>query len=47
MREYVFYANALAVTPVFYNSLTTNCTTTIVKLMRVAGDPCQWTGASL
>ncbi|MEF3127467.1 DUF4105 domain-containing protein [Rhizobium leguminosarum] len=44
LREYVSDANALADTPVFYNSLTTNCTTTIVKMMRVAGDavPTDW-----
>ncbi|MDI5930108.1 DUF4105 domain-containing protein [Rhizobium leguminosarum] len=44
LREYVSDANALAGTPVFYNSLTTNCTTTIVKMMRVAGDavPTDW-----
>ena len=37
-------ANALAVKPAFYNSLTTNCTTTIVKLMRAAGRtiPLDW-----
>jgi hypothetical protein len=35
--EYVADANALAVKPAFYNSLTTNCTTTIVRLMRAAG----------
>ena len=44
LREYVSDANALAVTPAFYNSLTTNCTTTIIKMMRVAGDavPTDW-----
>ncbi|AXA44313.1 DUF4105 domain-containing protein [Rhizobium leguminosarum] len=44
LREYVSDANALAGTPVFYNSLTTNCTTTIVKMMRLAGDavPTDW-----
>jgi len=33
-----------AATPVFYNSLTTNATMTIVKMMRVAGDavPTDW-----
>jgi len=33
-----------AATPVFYNSLTTNSTMTIVKMMRVAGDavPTDW-----
>ncbi|MGV4792704.1 Lnb N-terminal periplasmic domain-containing protein [Rhizobium sp. F40D2] len=44
LREYVSDANALAARPAFYNSLTTNCTTTIVKMMRVAGDtvPTDW-----
>ncbi|MBB4117592.1 hypothetical protein FHT80_006981 [Rhizobium sp. BK226] len=44
LREYVSDANALAVKPAFYNSLTTNCTTTIIKMMRVAGDavPMDW-----
>ncbi|MBW9113640.1 DUF4105 domain-containing protein [Rhizobium cauense] len=37
LREYVADANALAATPVFYNSLTSNCTTTVVKMMRVVG----------
>ncbi|MET0430560.1 MAG: DUF4105 domain-containing protein, partial [Microvirga sp.] len=35
--EYVTDANALAVEPEFYNSLTTNCTTTAVKMMRTVG----------
>jgi hypothetical protein len=35
--EYVADANALAVKPAFYNSLTTNCTTTIVRPMSAAG----------
>jgi len=44
LREYVTDANALATTPLFYNSLTTNCTTTVVKMMRVVGDsiPFDW-----
>jgi hypothetical protein len=42
--EYVADANALVETPRFYNSLTTNCTTTIVKMMRAVGDsvPFNW-----
>jgi Domain of unknown function (DUF4105) len=39
LLEYVAEANELAKTPRFYNSITTNCTTTIVKMMRVVGDP--------
>jgi hypothetical protein len=35
--EYVSDANALATQPEFYNSLTTNCTTTAVKMMRAVG----------
>lgn len=44
LLEYVAQANALAATPQFYNSITTNCTTTVAKLMRVAGDtvPFDW-----
>ncbi|MBY2963787.1 DUF4105 domain-containing protein [Rhizobium leguminosarum] len=44
LREYVSDANALAATPAFYNSLTANCTTTIIKMMHVAGDavPTDW-----
>ncbi len=44
LLEYVADANALATTPQWYNSITTNCTTTVVKLMRVAGDevPFDW-----
>jgi hypothetical protein len=37
LLEYVDDANALAKKPAFYNSLTTNCTTSIVKIMRAAG----------
>ncbi|KQU88647.1 hypothetical protein ASD12_29215 [Mesorhizobium sp. Root102] len=39
LLEYVSDANALAAAPAFYNSITTNCTTTIVKMMRAVGDP--------
>ncbi|MBP1887428.1 DUF4105 domain-containing protein [Sinorhizobium mexicanum] len=44
LLEYVRDANALATTPEFYNSITTNCTTTIVKMMRAVGDvvPGDW-----
>ena len=44
LLEYVADANALVDTPKFYNSLTTNCTTTIVKMMRAVGDsmPFNW-----
>jgi hypothetical protein len=44
LREYVSDANKLAKTPEFYNSITTNCTTTVAKMMRVAGDavPFDW-----
>ena len=37
LLEYVTDANALAARPEFYNSLTTNCTTTAVKMMRTVG----------
>jgi hypothetical protein len=37
LLEYVTDANNLAETPRFYNSLTTNCTTAIVKIVRLAG----------
>ena len=42
--EYVADANELAESPKFYNSITTNCTTTIIKMMRVVGDtmPFNW-----
>ena len=41
---YVADANALAETPRFYNSITTNCTTVIFKVMRAVGDvtPFDW-----
>lgn len=37
LLEYVSDANALSEKPEFYNSITTNCTTTIVKMMRAVG----------
>ena len=37
LLEYVTDSNALAETPRFYNSIFTNCTTAIVKIVRVAG----------
>lgn len=44
LLEYVADANELASSPQFYNSLTTNCTTTIWKMMRAVGDiaPFDW-----
>lgn len=44
LLEYVADANTLAKKPEFYNSLTSNCTTIVVKLMRLAGDtvPFDW-----
>jgi hypothetical protein len=44
LLEYVGDANALAARPAFYNSITTNCTTVIVKLVRAAGGnlPFDW-----
>lgn len=44
LLEYLSDANALSRTPQFYNSLTTNCTTTIIKMMRAVGDvvPLDW-----
>lgn len=44
LLEYVTDANALAETPRFYNSITTNCTTVIVKMIRAVGDmiPLDW-----
>ena len=38
LLEYVDDANALSNAPKFYNSISTNCTTTIVKMMRAVGD---------
>jgi hypothetical protein len=37
LLEYVSDANELAARPQFYNSLTTNCTTTAVRMMRAVG----------
>ncbi|MDQ0471768.1 Lnb N-terminal periplasmic domain-containing protein [Labrys wisconsinensis] len=37
LLEYVADANALAATPQFYNSLTSNCTTVVVKMMHAVG----------
>jgi hypothetical protein len=44
LLEYVADANELSAKPQFYNSLTTNCTTTIWKMMRAVGDvaPFDW-----
>jgi hypothetical protein len=44
LLEYVVDANALAKTPEFYNSIMTNCTTTIVRMMRAVGAvvPLDW-----
>ncbi|MGO4563819.1 DUF4105 domain-containing protein [Rhizobium sp. 2YAF20] len=44
LLEYVADANELASSPRFYNSLTTNCTTTVAKMMRAVGDivPFDW-----
>ena len=44
LLEYVRDANALSTVPKFYNSITTNCTTTVVKMMRAVGDriPLDW-----
>lgn len=44
LLEYVANANSLAKTPAFYNSLTSNCTTVVVKLIRLVGDtvPFDW-----
>ena len=39
LLEYVAEANELKEKPAFYNSITTNCTTAVVKLIRAAGDP--------
>jgi Domain of unknown function (DUF4105) len=37
LAEYVARANGLAVRPEFYNSLTSNCTTSVVTMMRAVG----------
>ena len=44
LEEYVEDANSLARAPQFYNSLTTNCTTAVVKMARAAGAdlPLDW-----
>jgi Domain of unknown function (DUF4105) len=44
LLEFVAQANALATRPAFYNSLTTNCTTTVVAMMRATGAtvPLDW-----
>jgi uncharacterized protein DUF4105 len=44
LREYVLDANALAQKPEFFNSLTSNCTTTVFKLMKAVGStyPVDW-----
>jgi Domain of unknown function (DUF4105) len=44
LLEYVAQANGLAKQPAFYNSLTTNCTTTVVNMMRAVGAtlPLDW-----
>lgn len=44
LMAYVADANALADTPQFYNSLTTNCTTAVIKMVRALGDalPLDW-----
>jgi hypothetical protein len=44
LREYVEEANALSAKPAFYNSITTNCTTAVAKMLRAAGDslPLDW-----
>jgi hypothetical protein len=38
LLEYAADANRLATVPEFYNSLTTNCATSVVKMMRAVGD---------
>ena len=44
LLEYVAEANELTKRPVFYNSITTNCTTAVAKLIRAAGGtlPFDW-----
>ncbi|KZE29250.1 DUF4105 domain-containing protein [Chelatococcus daeguensis] len=44
LLQYVADANALATRPTFYNSLTSNCTTTVVRMARALGDvlPADW-----
>lgn len=44
LEEYVRDANALARQPAFYNSIFTNCTTTVIRMMAAVGDrlPFDW-----
>ena len=44
LLQYVEDANALAAKPAFYNSLTTNCTTAVARMIRAAGGtlPLDW-----
>jgi hypothetical protein len=44
LLQYAAEANALAEEPAFYNSITTNCTTAVAKLIRAAGGnlPFDW-----
>ena len=44
LLEYVDEANGLAQRPAFYNSIATNCTTAVAKLIRAAGGtlPFDW-----
>ena len=39
LKQYVEDANALSRQPEFYNSLTTNCTTTVARLVKAIGKP--------
>jgi uncharacterized protein DUF4105 len=44
LLRYVEEANALSAKPAFYNSITTNCTTAVAKMIRATGDnlPLDW-----
>ena len=44
LLQYVEDSNALAAKPAFYNSITTNCTTAVAKMVRAAGGtlPLDW-----
>ncbi|MEO9574027.1 MAG: DUF4105 domain-containing protein [Roseobacter sp.] len=44
LEEYVLDSNALAAEPHWYNSITTNCTTVVLKMMRAIGNapPFDW-----
>ncbi len=44
IEDYVADANALAERPAFFNSITTNCTTAVFRMMRAGGDgiPFDW-----